>query len=114
MLLIDVISEITGEIIAVSQSGEFIFLASKEPVPAATLEQAQEQWAELDRLSKIEEINAQVREMIAEQYPLHEEIKLIRTAPSEEFDIYHAHVEACRQWGREQKAALGLVAKGIE
>jgi len=109
MLLIDVISEITGEIIAVSQSGEFIFLASKEPVPAATLEQAQEQWAELDKLAKIEEINTQVREMIAEQYPMREEIKLLRLAPCEEYTVYNEHAEACRQWGREQKAALGLL-----
>ena len=27
-------------------------------------------------------------------------------APSEEFDIYNAHAEACRQWGKEQKALL--------
>jgi hypothetical protein len=53
-------------------------------------------------------INERVRDMIAQQYPMCEEIKLLRTAPSEEFDIYNAHVEACRQWGREQKALLGL------
>ena len=32
----------------------------------------------------------------------------IRTAPSEEFDVYNEHAEACRQWGREQKVLLGL------
>ena len=36
------------------------------------------------------------------------EIKLLRTAPSAEFEAYNAHAEACRAWGREQKAALGL------
>ena len=53
-------------------------------------------------------INQRVKEMIAQQYAIEDEIKLIRTAPSEEFDIYNAFVESCRQWGREQKAALGL------
>lgn len=27
---------------------------------------------------------------------------------SHEFDVYNEHAEACRQWGREQKALLGL------
>lgn len=49
-----------------------------------------------------------VRERIAERYPIHEEIKLLRTAPSQEFDAYNAYAEACREWGREQKAMLGL------
>lgn len=53
-------------------------------------------------------IRERVRGMIAEQYPLHEEIKLLRTAPSAEFEAYNAHAEDCRQWGREQKAELGL------
>lgn len=56
----------------------------------------------------IQLINERVCEMIAEQYSVTDEIKLIRTAPSEEFDIYNEHAEACRQWGREQKALLGL------
>ncbi len=53
-------------------------------------------------------INALVAEKIAEQYSLADEIKLLRTAPSAEFDAYNAHAEACRAWGRAQKAALGL------
>lgn len=53
-------------------------------------------------------INAMVGEKIAEKYSLADEIKLLRTAPSAEFDQYSAHAEACRAWGREQKAALGL------
>lgn len=54
-------------------------------------------------------INERVHEKIAQLYPLHEEIKLLRTSPSPEFEAYNEHVEACRQWGREQKALLGLV-----
>lgn len=53
-------------------------------------------------------INQRVKEMISEQYSVEDEIKLIRTAPSEEFDVYNSFVESCRQWGRDQKAALGL------
>lgn len=53
-------------------------------------------------------IRERVRGMIAEAYPLHEEIKLLRTAPSAEFEAYNAHAEACREWGRAQKAMLGL------
>lgn len=53
-------------------------------------------------------INALVGEKIAEQYSLADEIKLLRTAPSAEFEAYNAHAEACRAWGRDQKAALGL------
>lgn len=53
-------------------------------------------------------INAMVTEKIAASYSLADEIKLLRTAPSAEFEAYNAHAEACRAWGRVQKAALGL------
>lgn len=53
-------------------------------------------------------INANVAEKIAERYSIGDEIKLLRTAPSPEFELYNAYVEECRAWGREQKAALGL------
>ena len=53
-------------------------------------------------------INQRVAAMIAAEYSLEDEIKLLRTAPSAEFDTYNAHVEACRAWGREEKAKLGL------
>lgn len=49
-----------------------------------------------------------VSEKIAERYTTGDEIKLIRTAPSAEFEAYNAYAEDCRAWGREQKAALGL------
>lgn len=53
-------------------------------------------------------INAQVAERIAAHYSTSDEIKLLRTAPSAEFDAYNAFVEGCRAWGRQQKAAIGL------
>ena len=53
-------------------------------------------------------IQQRVRDKISELYSVHDEIKLIRTAPSHEFDVYNEHAELCRQWGREQKALLGL------
>ncbi|MBS4019064.1 MAG: hypothetical protein KGZ68_12595 [Dechloromonas sp.] len=53
-------------------------------------------------------IRARVAEKIAEQYSIGDEIKLLRTAPSAEFELYNAFVEDCRAWGRAQKAQLGL------
>ena len=53
-------------------------------------------------------INERVRDKIAEQYSVYDELKLLRTAPSPEFEAYNEHTEYCRQWGREQKALLGL------
>ena len=53
-------------------------------------------------------IQQRVREKIAALYSVHDEIKLLRTAPSPEFEAYNEHAEACRAWGREQKALLGL------
>lgn len=53
-------------------------------------------------------IQKRVRDKIAELYSIHDEIKLLRTAPSPEYEMYNEHAEACRQWGREQKAGLGL------
>lgn len=46
--------------------------------------------------------------MIRASYSVDDELKLLRTAPSAEFEAYNAYVEDCRAWGREQKALLGL------
>jgi len=53
-------------------------------------------------------IRQRVAERIAAEYSVGDEIKLLRTAPSAEFELYNAYVEDCRAWGRAQKAALGL------
>jgi len=53
-------------------------------------------------------IRSMVADKIAERYSVGDEIKLLRTAPSAEFEAYNAYAEDCRAWGREQKAALGL------
>ena len=53
-------------------------------------------------------INERVREAIAERYSVADEIKLIRTSPSEEAIAYNAYAEECRNWGRIEKAKLGL------
>ena len=57
-------------------------------------------------LTSEDAINQRVREMIREQYSIEDEIKLLRTAPSPEFELWNAYVEDCRAWGREQKALL--------
>ena len=53
-------------------------------------------------------INDRVREAIADRYSMADEIKLIRTSPSEEAIAYNAYAEECRNWGRIEKAKLGL------
>jgi hypothetical protein len=53
-------------------------------------------------------INQRVVERVRARYSMEDEIKMIRLAPSPESTIYNDYVEACREWGREQKAALGL------
>lgn len=53
-------------------------------------------------------INSRVAEKIAEHYSMADEIKLLRTAPSQEFEAYNAHTEECRAWGRAEKSRLGL------
>lgn len=53
-------------------------------------------------------IRERVAAMIAQRYSITDEVKLLRTAPSPEFEAYNAYAEECRQWGRERKAELGL------
>ena len=53
-------------------------------------------------------INDRVREAIADRYSMADEIKLLRTAPSAECIAYNAYAEECRDWGRSEKAKLGL------
>lgn len=53
-------------------------------------------------------INQRVADAISERYTTADEIKLLRTAPSTEFNSYNAYVEDCRAWGRAEKAKLGL------
>lgn len=53
-------------------------------------------------------IRSRVAAAIAEQYSIGDEIKLLRTAPSPEFDAYNAFVEDRRAWGRGLKVELGL------
>lgn len=53
-------------------------------------------------------IRQQVAELIAQEYSFADEIKLLRTAPSAEFEAYNDYVEQCRQWGRDKKQAIGL------
>lgn len=54
-------------------------------------------------------INDEVKNNIAEKYSIADEIKLLRTQPSEAFDEYNTFVESCRAIGKSKKALLGLV-----
>ena len=53
-------------------------------------------------------IRQRVQDRIAERYSMADEIKLLRTQPSAEFDVYNAYAEDCRAWGRAERAKLGL------
>ena len=53
-------------------------------------------------------IKGRVVDKIREVYSVNDEIKMLRIGPSEETVAYNDHVEACRAWGRGQKAVLGL------
>lgn len=53
-------------------------------------------------------INARVVEQIRAVYSVDDEIKMLRIAPSEETTAWNDHVEACRAWGRAERAKLGL------
>lgn len=53
-------------------------------------------------------IDERVKAKIAERYSLADELKEIRNSSLPSFAVYADYVEGCRQWGSEQKAALGL------
>ena len=53
-------------------------------------------------------IDIRVVEKIRARYAIEDEIKLLRTGPSDSFNQWNAYVEECRAWGRAEKAALGL------
>lgn len=53
-------------------------------------------------------IDERVKAKIAERYNITDEIKQLRSAPSDEFAEYAEYAESCRTWGQEQKTALGL------
>lgn len=55
-------------------------------------------------------INERVKAKIAERYSVTDELKEIRNSSSPSFALYADYVEQCRQWGRKQKAALGLAS----
>lgn len=53
-------------------------------------------------------INQSVVDSIRSLYSIDDELKLLRTAPSAEFDLYNTYVENCRVIGKNQKTDLGL------
>ena len=53
-------------------------------------------------------ISARVVEAIRRRYSIEDEIKLLRLAPSPETAEWNAYVEDCREWGRAERAKIGL------
>jgi hypothetical protein len=59
-------------------------------------------------LPQTADINAAVVAKIRERYSVDKEIQLLRTAPSREAVAWNDYVEECVEWGRREKAKLGL------
>jgi hypothetical protein len=57
---------------------------------------------------RVRMINEEVVSRIRSRYSVNDEIKCLRLAPSVETQAWNDWTEACRAWGHEQKAALGL------
>lgn len=55
-------------------------------------------------------INERVKDKIAQRYSVTDELKEISNSSSASFSTYANYVEECRQWGRDQKALLGLAS----
>jgi hypothetical protein len=53
-------------------------------------------------------INAQVVAKIRERYSVDQEIALLRRGQGAEWDEWNNYAESCVNWGREQKALMGL------
>jgi hypothetical protein len=53
-------------------------------------------------------IDERVVQRIRDVYSVSDEIGLLRAGSGPEYDAWVAHVEACRAWGREQRALIGL------
>lgn len=58
-------------------------------------------------------INAQVVAKIRERYSVDDEIKMLRIAPAPESAAWNDYVESCLEWGRREKAKLGLVKVSV-
>ena len=61
------------------------------------------------RDEQIAAINDEVKRRICAMFSIDDQIQLLRTAPSAEFEVFNEHAEACRDWGREEKRRLGLI-----
>jgi hypothetical protein len=53
-------------------------------------------------------INQRVRNKIAEKYLIEDEIKFMRLGLTDKTSDYYQYVEKCRDWGKAEKAKLGL------
>jgi hypothetical protein len=84
-------------------------LAAEQPVPVETVTLTDTLRAALKAASPhVRLINQRIVERIRERYTPDDEIKCLRLAPSAETEAWNEWCEACRDWGRAQKAALGL------
>jgi hypothetical protein len=85
------------------------------PVDGAALkEQLVPVLAKIDQaLPQTATINAQVVAKIRERYSVDDEIKMLRIAPAPEAAAWNDYVEQCLEWGRREKAKLGLTKTAV-
>lgn len=79
-------------------------LGSKLPETLSAIEKA---------LTQTAGINAQVVAKIRERYSIEDEIKMLRIAPAPEAAAWNDWVEQCLEWGRREKAKMGLVKEVV-
>lgn len=98
-----------GEVTYVSLPDDAVLPAQPDEIMVSEVTLTPELKSEISQASPhVRLINQRVSDKIAERYSMGDEIKLIRTAPSAEFEAYNAYAEDCRAWGRAEKAKLGL------
>lgn len=101
-----VAAEIKGEIFLAEKTDKGVVKVSGETHTAKEL-------GDLKRKIKavtpeVRTINAEVKSKIRERYSVEDEIKMLRTSPSQESSEWNDYVEDCIAWGRAEKAKLGL------
>lgn len=78
-------------------------------IPGILAELTEEEYTQIkdsEILARYALINQQVVTQIRTKYSAEDEIKLLRLAPSDETTEWNKYVEECRDWGKEQKAAI--------
>ena len=86
------------------------FLAQQHPECEVTEQTFQDVESELKECRMFHDISAIVQKLIAEEYSIPDEIKMVKLAVDHpERVTYQAYVDECRAYGRAMKAERGLI-----